>query len=122
MVTLRLQNVAQLRDAEIDFGDLTVLVGPQATGKSIALQFLKLVVDTGYVHNELARYGLDWSRKLTDFLEVYFGEGMSAIWRSNGQGSKLFWKKKSIDLVGIAGRRRMSKPEQLFFIPAQRVL
>ena len=34
MPTLRLQNVGQLRDAEIGFGDLTVLVGPQATGKS----------------------------------------------------------------------------------------
>ena len=85
MPTLRLQNVGQLRDAEIGFGDLTVLVGPQATGKSIALQFTKLLVDTGYVQNELKRYGLDWSRKLSEFLEVYLGEGMSSIWRANGR-------------------------------------
>src|SRR6266700_6613449 len=122
MTTLRLQNIGQIRDAELRFGDLTVLVGPQATGKSIALQFLKLLVDTGYIQNELKRYGLDWSRKLPDFLEVYFGEGMASIWRSSGHGSKLFWKQKPVDLLGIAGRRRKEKAERLFFVPAQRVL
>lgn len=122
MPTLRLQNVGQLRDAEIGFGDLTVLVGPQATGKSIALQFTKLLVDTGYVQNELKRYGLDWSRKLSEFLEVYLGEGMSSIWRANGRGSKVFWNKKAADLLAVAARTRKRKPERLFFIPAQRVL
>ena len=44
-----------MNEAEISFGDLTVFVGPQATGKSIALQFLKLLVDTGYVQSEMKR-------------------------------------------------------------------
>ena len=46
---LRIENVGQIKKAEIDFGDLTVFVGPQATGKSIALQLLKLLLDTGQV-------------------------------------------------------------------------
>ena len=44
---LQLKNIGQITDADIRFGDLTVFVGPQATGKSIALQFLKLLVDMG---------------------------------------------------------------------------
>jgi predicted ATPase len=46
---MTLQQVGPLYHADRTFADLTVLVGPQATGKSIALQFLKLLVDTGFV-------------------------------------------------------------------------
>jgi glycine/D-amino acid oxidase-like deaminating enzyme len=46
--TLRAERFAQIRDASIQFGDLTVLVGPQANGKSILLQLLKLAVDSGF--------------------------------------------------------------------------
>ena len=42
---LQLKNIGQITDADIRFGDLTVFVGPQATGKTIALEFLKLAVD-----------------------------------------------------------------------------
>src|SRR5262245_25951620 len=95
MSTLELKNVAQIRDAKLRFGDLTVLVGPQATGKSIALQFLKLMVDTGNVQDELGRHGLDWSGKLPEFLDVYFGEGMRSIWHEQ---SSVTWKGKAVDL------------------------
>lgn len=44
--TLAVERFAQLRKVEISFGDLTILVGPQATGKSIVLQLLKLAVDS----------------------------------------------------------------------------
>lgn len=43
---LRLTNVGPIQEANIEFGDLTILVGPQATGKSIFLQFLKLPART----------------------------------------------------------------------------
>ncbi len=33
--SLDVENFAQIAKAHLDFGDLTVLVGPQATGKSI---------------------------------------------------------------------------------------
>ena len=77
---LILQHVGPIAEADIAFGDLTVLVGPQATGKSIALQILKLMVDAGRVQDEMVRHGLDWSRKLPDFLDAYLGEGMRGIW------------------------------------------
>lgn len=45
--TMKALHVGPITDAEVTFGDLTVLVGPQATGKSVFLQFLKLLVDSG---------------------------------------------------------------------------
>jgi len=36
--SLRVERVGQIRCADLKFGDLTVLAGPQATGKSIFLQ------------------------------------------------------------------------------------
>lgn len=118
--TLSIQNLGQIKDASLTFGDLTVFVGPQATGKSIALQLLKLMVDAGQVQEEMGRYGIDWSGKLPDFIDAYFGEGMRSIWRQGESVVK--WEVKSVDLEGMAKRKRKPKSENLFFIPAQRVL
>ena len=120
MTILKIRNLGQIREADLTFGDLTVLVGPQATGKSIALQLLKLMVDAGHVQSELERYGLDWSGRLPEFLDVYFGEGMRAIWQPSA--TEVEWAGKTVDLARLAGRKQRSKEESLFFIPAQRVL
>jgi AAA domain, putative AbiEii toxin, Type IV TA system len=120
MHTLTIRNLGQITEASLTFGDLTVLVGPQATGKSIALQLLKLMVDAGQVQEEMGRYGLDWERRLPDFLEVYFGEGMRSIWHDGS--TSVDWDGHAEDLHKVARRRRPNKEESLFFIPAQRVL
>jgi hypothetical protein len=117
---LQLFNCGQINEADVRFGDLTVFVGPQASGKSIALQFLKLVVDMGYVQEEMRRYGLDWSGMVPEFFDAYFGEGMRALWREGE--SSVSWQGNPIELPQWIGRRRSSKVESLFFIPAQRVL
>jgi hypothetical protein len=118
--TLEIQNLGQIQQSLLTFGDLTVFVGPQATGKSIALQLLKLMVDTGQVQGELSRYGIDWSGKLPDFLDAYFGEGMRSIWKSGK--TSIRWQGVGVDLEKLAKRKRVPKEENLFFIPAQRVL
>jgi len=120
MTTLNIEKLGQIKEANLTFGDLTVLVGPQATGKSIALQLLKLMVDAGQVQAELGRYGLDWSGQLPEFLDVYLGEGMRSVWRP--QESSIEWEGKKVDLAQLARRKRKTKEESLFFIPAQRVL
>lgn len=117
---LRLQHVGPISEAELAFGDLTVLVGPQASGKSIALQILKLVVDKGRVQDEMARHGLDWARKLPDFLDAYLGEGMRGIWSS--AKSEVWWRDQRVDMSKLAGQLKKTKHETMFFIPAQRVL
>ena len=120
MPTLNIEHLGQIRKAKLEFGDLTVLVGPQATGKSIALQLLKLMIDTGQVQEKMQKHGLDWSHKLPDFLDVYLGEGMHSIW--NGGQTKIHWNGKPINLEQIARHKRKTRDEELFFIPAQRVL
>lgn len=120
MKKLSIKNLGQIREADLTFGDLTVLVGPQATGKSIAVQLLKLVVDAGRVQDEMARHGIDWDGKLTDFFDAYFGEGMRSIWNDRDTG--VSWGGKEVDLIQLARRKRTNKDENLFFIPAQRVL
>ncbi|HEV3036589.1 MAG TPA: AAA family ATPase [Candidatus Angelobacter sp.] len=120
MAMLKIKKLGQIREANLSFGDLTVLVGPQATGKSIALQLLKLILDGGKVQDVMGNYGLDWGHKLPEFLDVYFGEGMRSIWREGM--SSIEWEGKPVDLPGMAKRKRRTKEETLFFIPAQRVL
>ncbi|NUO82688.1 ATP-binding protein, partial [candidate division KSB1 bacterium] len=120
MNSLTVKSVGQIKKANIAFGDLTVLIGPQATGKSIVLQLLKLLMDSGYVLNELKRYGLDWNRELAAFLDLYFGEGMRGIWHS--EKSRISFNGDAVDLNKLVARQRKVKEESLFFIPAQRVL
>lgn len=118
--TLSIKNFGQVKSAQIDFTDLTVLVGPQATGKSITLQLLKLLVDGGHIQSEMKKHGLDWSGNIQQFFSAYFGEGMGALWDEHS--SSIHWEGKKVDLNGWAARQRKEKPESLFYIPAQRVL
>ena len=122
--SLRLERVGQIVCADITFGDLTVLVGPQATGKSIFLQFLKLVLDTGYVHDQLRKHGIDWKRDIGEFLDVYLGEGMRGVWRNinNAESSAIFYDHERIEMTDLATPRNRSKEGSVFYIPAQRVL
>jgi hypothetical protein len=117
---LDLQNVGQLRQATVQFGDLTVLVGPQASGKSIFLQFLKLAVDKRKVVSDLRKQGQSWEKNQeASFLELFLGEGMAGVW---SRDSKVCVDGSPID-IGSAVRIGKADPsEALFFIPAQRVL
>lgn len=119
---LVLENIGQIKKADIPFGDLTVLVGPQATGKSIALQFLKLVIDDLAVRRRLSQYTIEWDRELRTFLDVYLGEGMQAVWRDSE--SRITADDKSLDLGKFINRPvgRQSPDSTLFFVPAQRVI
>lgn len=79
--TLKLTNIGPIKNAALVLSNLTVLVGPQASGKSIALQWLKLLLDTDSIHTQLQNYGHDWSGDVGKFLDLYFGEGMRSQWQ-----------------------------------------
>ncbi len=81
---LQLRNIGQITNADIRFGDLTVFVGPQATGKTIALEFLKLAVDLDGIQETMGRYGLDWSGELRDFFGLYFVRECKDCGRTDG--------------------------------------
>jgi hypothetical protein len=122
MDRLQLKHVGQIQDSDIEFGDLTVLVGPQATGKSIFLQFLKLLSDRGYVIDELRKHGHSWDRDIARFLDIYLGEGMREIWRDGENGSAVIHNGQLVNLSTLIKPGGRKKNECLFYIPAQRVL
>jgi len=123
-VKLELRNVGQLRQAFVEFGDLTILVGPQASGKSIFLQFLKLCLDARKVVSDMRKHGLEWQKDFTSFLGLYLGEGMSGLWSNGPNGSQVTIDDSVEDMTKVL-RVKLGKhePEEvLFYIPAQRVL
>ncbi len=113
--TLQVSNLGQIRDANVQFGDLTVLVGPQATGKSIFLELMKLLIDTGAVLHELKRHGLNWEKDIERFLDIYLGEGMRSVWRE--QRSKVVFRGEDVDIGRLIGHQRSKWKETMFFIP-----
>ena len=70
------KNVGQIAEAKVKFGDLTVLVGAQGSGKSIFLQLFKLCKDQEYIKNTMADFGQDWNQNdNADLISVYMGKG-----------------------------------------------
>lgn len=118
MKSLRIRNFGQLTDADVQFGDLTVFVGKQATGKTLFLEMLKLAVDAPYIHSQLAPHGLDWGGEQAAFLDIYLGEGMHSVLRDT---SEIVVDGKLKPIESFA-RRRNSNTNRLMYIPAQRVL
>ena len=55
---LRAGKIGPVREAGIHFGDLTIFVAPQATGKNIFLQLLKLLVDKASIHETMRYFGM----------------------------------------------------------------
>src|SRR5258708_393266 len=118
--TLKLKNIGPISEADVQFGDLTILVGPQATGKSIFLQFLKLILDASPVLGYFNEHGLNWHKDINDFLELYLGEGTGGVWRPGR--SEMFWQGRSIDLEAFVKSKKPRGAEKSFLIPAQRVM
>ena len=116
---LKVENFGPIKSADVSFGNLTVFVGPQATGKSILLQLQKLLVDTPSIKKEFARAGVDWSGDYHGFLDVYFGEGMRSLLKPD---TRITLNGSPVDLERQIREKRPHRQESMFFIPAQRVL
>ena len=120
---LKVGNLAQIRSGEVEFGDLTLLVGAQASGKSIFLQLMKLLVDRHPVFAELEQQAFNWQAKDFDrLLELYFGESMSGIWKAD---TEVEWLNESYTkdrILNRQGTRANARQEKMFYIPAQRVV
>lgn len=117
---LQVSQLGPVNSANIDFGDLTVLVGPQASGKSVLLQTLKLMLDHRSVSGTLRREGYDWQGKADRFAELFYGEGMENLWTDK---TKVAWDEEAVSLSSLAGSRvRTESKASLFYIPAHRVI
>ncbi|WP_197083122.1 AAA family ATPase [Chromobacterium sp. LK11] len=112
---LSIRNFAHLEKVDISFGDLTVLVGPQGAGKSLALQWLKAAMDGRQLVDALKAAGHPTERPNV-LVDLIFGAGMAPAWREGQTEVKLDRKKispKNLSRVGDG-------TERLFFVPAHR--
>ncbi|MDR0866548.1 MAG: ATP-binding protein [Candidatus Symbiothrix sp.] len=117
MNQLKVKSFGPIEEADIRFGDLTLLVGAQASGKSIFLQLLKLLIDKQHIRQSVEQFNYTW-KKEDDILNLYFGEDMAAIWSPISEVA-LDNKYYSRDFLLS---RKSSAEEKLFYIPAQRIL
>jgi energy-coupling factor transporter ATP-binding protein EcfA2 len=117
---LQVGNLGPVQSADLRFSDLTVIVGPQATGKSIFLQTLKLLVDRDQIHDTFKHHSMSFSDKAGAFMEGYFGRGLAGAW---GAKSTMTWQGNSVDLSEYAKpSKSTTRYERMFYIPAQRVM
>lgn len=115
LIRLSIQNFAHLKQVDLTFGDLTVLVGPQGAGKSLALQWLKVAMDGRQLVDALKAAGHPTDRPDV-LIDLIFGSGMAPAWR-DGESS-IGLDKKAISPKNLA--RIGDGKERLFFVPAHR--
>jgi len=128
---LLIERFAQIESAEIDFGgpgDLTVLIGQQATGKSLTLQWLKLLLDADSVRSDWDRFASNWKSPFDPLrpLDLFFGEGLSKGFVEGETRLVLDGRERSLKrLFHRSGGRAGPAPdpvEHVYFIPAHRAL
>jgi len=112
---LTIRHFAHLDQLDLTLGDLTVLVGPQGAGKSLALQWLKVAMDGKQLVDALrdAGHPVDRPDVLVDLI---FGSGMAPAWRDGETKIQLAKKAISPRNIGRVG----DGTERLFFVPAHR--
>lgn len=118
MKTLKIRNLGPIGEADIHFGDLTIIIGPQASGKTIALETLKLALDYKPIIDVLNKNNYR-TGKVENILNLYYGAGMSAMWNDETliEVDGLPFTKASLDSsVG-----KLGSTDTVFYIPAQRV-
>lgn len=118
-VHLTVESLGPIASADVRFGDLTVLTGPQASGKSVLLQLLKLVLDRAAIERRMRDQSLVW-RGRADFFDAYFGEGMRSLMSS---ATRVAVDGAPFDLeFDDAVTRSDVGHERVAYVPAQRVM
>ncbi|MCI6336023.1 MAG: AAA family ATPase, partial [Bacteroidales bacterium] len=56
MNKFQISNFGPIKNLDVELGDLTILLGPQASGKTLFLQLAKLIVDKDYIVQNLLKY------------------------------------------------------------------
>lgn len=118
MKRLKIHDFGPIDSVDIEFGDLTFFVGPQASGKSITLETLKLIEDRDSVIETLDRYNYIIGHNAKKILNVYFGEGMDGIWHPE---SNLQLDDQILTLKNLT-KDSSGKESTVFYVPAQRIV
>ena len=119
--TIRLENIGLITEAKVNLGDLTVLVGPQASGKSVFLQTLKLAMDRNHILGVFEQQNVVFNRDPAAVLNGFYGRGMADMLKDS---PNVTWKRQCYELQALTKfkKPKSSQIERLFYIPAQRVV
>ena len=98
------ENLGPIAKADVTFGDLTILTGPQASGKTLFLETFKLVKDFIGVITDYREQNPDV--KLEDLLNYFYGDGMNKI---ISQQTEIIYNNKQIDIKSITNNSLSSK-------------
>jgi len=115
---IKIKNLGPILEGTVKLGDITVLVGPQGSGKSLFLQWLKLIADAPATTHVLQTYGFEWNHDLSRFLTLYFGEGMGQLWSDN---STIMINDQPFPIIEQITKTE-PKSDTLFLVPAQRII
>ena len=113
------RNFGPIQEIDVELGDLTVLVGAQASGKSLFLQMFKLIKDKDAILESLDNYGFVVNNKLENLLDRYLGEGLSKMWTDE---SEFISNDGTYTREFLEGPLKENPADKVFYIPAQRIL
>ncbi len=116
---ITVRHFGPIREANIALGNLTVLVGAQASGKSLFLQMFKLMKDRLAILKSLENYGFVVNNKLENLLNRYLGEGLSSLWTEE---TALILNGKAYTRECLELAPKGNPADKVFYIPAQRIL
>ena len=122
---LKIINFGPIKEADIDFGDLTFLIGPQASGKSLSLELLKLILDKQHIISTFRNYNYILNKTdARNILNWYFGDGLFSLFN---QDTQISWDNRPFvpqDLLKIISKQKAAEiqKELVFYVPAQRIL
>ena len=114
------KNLGPIKNTSIDIGDLTILIGTQASGKSLLLQMFKLAKDRKSIMKRLDNYGFIVKSNADNLLNRYLGEGLSSMWQSDTEivdNGTHYTSKDS-----LIKNPTNSIVDKVFYVPAQRIL
>ena len=126
---IAVKNFGPIREVNVELGDLTVLIGAQASGKSLFgaqasgkslfLQMFKLIKDRFAILKSLENYGFVVNNKLENLLNRYLGEGLSSMW---SEESEFILNDKAYTRKCFESSPKGNPADKVFYIPAQRIL
>jgi predicted ATP-dependent endonuclease of OLD family len=118
MESIKMAEFGPIKELNIELGDLTILLGPQASGKTLFLQMLKLILDRNHIVETLTRYNYVIDKQPNKILDYYFGDRLSSMWDAKTKIKYNDTCFKKHDLL----QSTKNKKENVFYIPAQRIL
>lgn len=122
MESLTVENFGPIKSVDVNFGDLNILIGPQASGKSLFLELFKLIQDKYCVMDILRKYNYILSKSDANrTLDYYFGEGLHSLF-SKETKIKCSGKRFAIEELFKANKDKSKVKDTVFYVPAQRIL